>query len=70
MDKAEIRAKAFELVTRVEAQSFRQISLNIAEAALTAAYDQGWNEAVEAAAEAVIHETETLVIRDLRIEAE
>jgi len=46
MDKAEIRAKAVELMAT------RFLQTSEMEAALTAAYDAGWNEAVEAALQA------------------
>jgi len=56
MDKAEIRAiaeKALQGVDNVLHRSHGMSRVNSIEAALTAAYDQGWDEGVEAAAEAV-----------------
>jgi len=49
MDKAEIRAKSLELADELREQTGVEGMFTI-EAALTAAYDQGWDEGVEAAA--------------------
>jgi len=52
MDKADLRATARELVSDVNVGGLTALMfkrrVDKIEAALTAAYDQGWNEAVEA----------------------
>lgn len=54
MDKAEIRAKAERLKVLLDSRldgTIEMSALNeVIESVLTAAYDAGWNEAVEAAA--------------------
>jgi len=75
MDKAEIRAKDFgdeaeKLVYALHREGNKEYR-DIAKAALTAAYDAGWNEAVEAARQIAHDEGDYVssgLIRRLRIE--
>jgi len=70
MDKAEIRAKAEKLMGIQQISTYRHphrfIQMDEIEAALTAAYDQGWDEGVEAAKVAYFEEGTVEAIRRLR----
>jgi len=79
MDKAAIRAKASELCLIMDDHLNHKEDMSVLVPALTQAYEQGWNEAVEAAVQVIDDERQVGIkfagppriwqrIRRLRIE--